>query len=553
MMKIRNFDITAPVLAWLTATFIVLADNRFFWGSLFKTVDISTWGGISFGLGVFAILVGIFSSIFLTFSARFIFKPTLIFILVFASAIGYFQTEYGVIVDKSMIQNVVETDYKEAAELVSFSLLFHLAVFGLLPALAVGFVRIRYRPFLKETVIRILSILGAILLAGFLIWANYKNFVLIGREHRELRLLVNPTAPLYEAYKFARNKLFTHDGRIQQIGLDARQRKSYLQAGQTSNKKTVVVLVVGETARAQSFSLNGYSRETNPQLAKDSVISFKNTYACGTSTAESVPCIFSHFGRTDYSSSTAGQYENVLDVLSHAGVHVLWRDNNSGCKGVCARVRMEDVSGPPVPELCNSEECFDEILLHQLRDRIGETNADMLIVLHQKGSHGPAYYKRYPKDFRRFNPECTDNAPQNCNRDALLNAYDNTILYTDHVLHNTIEFLKGISDKYNTVMIYASDHGESLGENGLYLHGLPYMLAPEEQRHIPMIAWVSDGYSESYQLSRECLMKQQDQPYSHDNISHSLLGLFGVETKLYLQDHDIFSNCMGGRENSSQR
>jgi len=552
MMKFKPFSMNASTLALLCAVYIVPADNRYFWGSLFKIIDISTWGGISFSLGIFAILVGIFSIIFLTFSARVIFKPVLIFILVLSAVVSYFQTEYGVIIDKSMIQNVVETDYKEATELVSFSLLFHLAIFGLLPALAVGFAPVRYRTFMKESAIRMLSILGAVLLVSLLIWANYKDFALIGRGHRELRLFVNPTAPLFEAYKFARNKFFySKAGPIQPIGLDARQNGRYLQVSHKDNKKTVVVFVVGETARAKSFSLNGYSRETNPQLAKDDVINFKNAHACGTSTAESLPCIFSHFDRVDYSSKNAGQYENVLDVLSRAGVHVLWRDNNSGCKGVCERVGMEDVSGLSVPELCSSKECFDEILLHQLQDRIHQAKADTLIVLHQKGSHGPAYYKRYPKTFAAFTPECTDNAPQNCKREALLNAYDNTILYTDYFLHKTIEFLRSNSEKYNSVMIYASDHGESLGENGIYLHGLPYVLAPDEQRRIPMIVWLSDGYSASYQLSRECLSKQQDRPVSHDNIAHSLLGLFGVETTLYKQGHDIFQTCMAGNKNTS--
>lgn len=546
MKVLRDFSLSAPALAILCAVFMVLADNRFFWASLFKYVDLHSWDGFIFSLSVFFILVGIISAVLLTFSARFIFKPVLIILLVLSALISYFQTEYSIIIDKSMIQNVVETDYKEATELVSLSLLLHMAIFGLLPALAVGYVRMRYDGFFKESIIRILALAGAILVAGFLVWANYKDFVIIGRAHRELRMFINPTAPIFEAYKYTRNKFFSHTpGSIQQIGLDARQSTQFLKARQKEKKKTLVILVVGETARAKSFSLNGYERETNPKLAKDDVVSFSNAYSCGTSTAESVPCIFSHFGREDYSSRTAGHYENVLDVLSHAGVDVLWRDNNSGCKGACARVEYEDVSNLPVPEMCNREECFDEIMLHRLQDKLQQMNGDILVVLHQKGSHGPAYYKRYPDAFRKFTPECTDNAPQNCPQATLRNAYDNTILYTDHFLHQTITFLKGISDNYDSVMLYVSDHGESLGENGIYLHGLPYMLAPDEQRHIPMIAWISEGYSSKHGLSLDCLEKQREMPISHDNISHLLLGLFGVETTIYKEDHDLFRTCAG--------
>ncbi len=546
MLQSPRLSISAPALALFSAVFIVLADNRYFWRSLFESVEFASWGGFTFSAGVFAILVGIFSAIFLALSPRPLFKPMLVFMLVLSAVVSYFQTEYSVIIDKSMIQNVVETDYKEAAELVSVSFILHLALFALLPALAVSFARVRYDVFWKESAKRLLAPLAAVLLAAFFIWANYKDFVIIGRQHRELRMFINPTAPLFEAYKFARNK-FGHasSGKLQRIGLDARQRPQYVAASYKNGKRTVVIMVVGETARSRSFSLNGYQRETNPELAKDGVVSFSNAYACGTSTAESVPCIFSHFARKDYSSSAEPRYENVLDVLSHAGVKVLWRDNDSGCKGVCGRVETEDVSNLSVPELCNKEECFDEILLHQLQERIGKGSADTLVVLHQKGSHGPAYYKRYPPAFRRFTPECTDNAPQNCQRETLLNAYDNTILYTDHVLHLAIEFLKQHADRYNGVLLYASDHGESLGEKGIYLHGLPYLLAPDEQKHIPMIAWVSDGYSAAHDLSRECLTQRRNQPYSHDNITHSLLGLFGVETAVYQPDHDMFKGCMG--------
>jgi len=285
-----------------------------------------------------------------------------------------------------------------------------------------------------------------------------------------------------------------------------------------------------------------YSIEGNPE---DEVISFDNTYSCGTDTAESVPCIFSHFDRADYSVGKAAQYQNVLDILSRAGVQVLWRDNNSGCKGVCSRVTMDDLAKLAVPDLCNDEECFDEILLYKLQDRVKQATTDILIVLHQKGSHGPAYYKRHPQRFSLFHPECTTNAPQHCEKEELINAYDNTLLYTDYFLHETIDFLKNITDRYNTLMIYVSDHGESLGENGIYLHGLPYFIAPDEQRHIPFIIWLSNEYAEAYHIRKECLIKQQHQFYSHDNIFHSLLGLFGVETELYKQHYDVFWQCHG--------
>jgi len=534
-------------MALLCATFIILVDNRHFWTQLFKVVDITSWQGFLFSFSIFGILACIVTALLLSLSARLLFKPLLASLLLLSAIVSYFQVEYSIIVDKNMIQNVFETDVREASELLSFSFVFHLAVFGLLPIIAVTALRVRYGSWIRESAKRVMFLVGALILAGILIWANYKNFVLIGREHRELRMLINPTSTLYETYKYAKDKFSAGTkGQVEQIGLDAKQNGNFVAVSHASGKKNLVVLVVGETARSENFSLNGYQRKTNPELEQDGVVSFRNAYSCGTSTAESVPCIFSHFDRENYSSTAEPNYENILDVLSHAGVHVLWRDNNSGCKGACARVETEDVSNLTVPELCSKEECFDEILLHQLQDRIKSIkgNGDILVVLHQKGSHGPAYYKRHPQEFSKFMPECMDNAPQNCEREALINAYDNTIAYTDHLLHRTIEFLKKHNNRYNSVLLYASDHGESLGENGIYLHGLPYVMAPEQQRHIPIITWVSDSYAASYGVSNQCLMKQVDMPYSHDNIFHSLLGLFGVETSLYRQDHDIFSTCM---------
>lgn len=538
-LKTFHYTIPATGLALLCALFIVLADNRSFWRSLFAVV-----GGLATVPTAFVVLAAIYSIVFISFGLKYVCKPVIITFLLLASVVGYFQSECGVFIDESMLNNIVQTDYRETAELMSCSLFAHVALFGLLPSVVVGVARVRYKPFVKEFTVRISLVLIAALLAGLSVWSDYKNVSFIGREHKELRLSINPAYALYSGFKYVRNRMHSKTA-VRPLAADARQTRAYLDAERKANKKTVVILVVGETARAKNFSLNGYERQTNVHLAKDNVIYFDNAYACGTSTAESLPCIFSHLDKSDYTAGKAAQYENVLDVLSRTGVRVLWRDNNSGCKGVCSRVGAEDLSRLSVPGFCNDEECFDEILLYQLRDRIDRAGSDALIVLHQKGSHGPAYYKRHPPAFGLFSPECTGNDPQSCENDALLNAYDNTILYTDFFLHRTIDFLKSISGRYNTALVYVSDHGESLGESGIYLHGMPYFLAPDEQKHIPFIVWLSSGYSGSYRVSKECLTENRSRPYSHDTIFHSLLGLFGVETTLYKQDHDVFRRCRG--------
>jgi lipid A ethanolaminephosphotransferase len=310
-------------------------------------------------------------------------------------------------------------------------------------------------------------------------------------------------------------------------------------------------MVVGETARAANFSLNGYSRLTNPELAQvPGLLNFGNMHSCGTATAVSLPCLFSGLGRAHYTQRSAQGQEGLLDVLRHAGIEVLWRDNNSGCKGVCDRVASEDVSVPLRGDpLCNDEECFDEILLRGLRQRIHDSRKDMVIVLHQKGSHGPAYWKRYPASFNRFGPACETSDLAKCSQTSIVAAYDNTMLYTDHVLARAIALLElsGREDGVDTAMMYFSDHGESLGENNLYLHGAPYFIAPEEQRHVPFMLWLSEGFRHRFKLDQTCLNARTGQQFNHDYIFHSTLGMLNISTAVYNPGLDLFNACRRAR------
>ncbi|MGR8953704.1 MAG: phosphoethanolamine transferase, partial [Gammaproteobacteria bacterium] len=310
-----------------------------------------------------------------------------------------------------------------------------------------------------------------------------------------------------------------------------------------AGKKRLTVLVLGETARAANFALDGYSRPTNPNLSREAVFNFTNVHSCGTATAASVPCMFSGFSRENYDPAKAEYTENVLDVLNHAGVKVLWRNNNDGCKNVCKRVSSEDLSHLKLADLCTAEECYDEVLLYQLQAYVDAMTSNGVIVLHQKGSHGPGYYLRHPPRFNVFSPECHQANLSDCKRQEVINAYDNTIVYTDYFLEKVIQFLKKNSAKYDTALVYVSDHGESLGEHNVYLHGLPYYFAPDEQKHVPLVTWFSKGFLAHNKINTACLQQHKDSPYSHENLFHSLLGLMSVETKAYDPKLDIFATC----------
>jgi lipid A ethanolaminephosphotransferase len=263
--------------------------------------------------------------------------------------------------------------------------------------------------------------------------------------------------------------------------------------------------------------------------------------SCGTATATSLPCMFSHFGRKEFSDDEGSRYESVLHVLARAGMRVVWRDNQSGCKGVCEGLEVQDLSALKVPPLCDNGRCFDEILLHEF-DKITASGKPTVVVMHQLGSHGPSYFARYPKSFARFQPECKEADLRLCSKEAITNAYDNTILYTDHLLASVIKRLQN-EEKYASALIYLSDHGESLGENGLYLHGLPYAIAPQVQKHVPMVMWLSAAFRADSGIDQNCLKAQAASNFSHDNLFHSLLGLLSVDTKVYDSSLDIFKPC----------
>jgi lipid A ethanolaminephosphotransferase len=193
--------------------------------------------------------------------------------------------------------------------------------------------------------------------------------------------------------------------------------------------------------------------------------------------------------------------------------------------------------------LCRGDECYDEILLHGLQDYLDRQHRDTVIVLHMKGSHGPAYFKRYPSAFEFFTPACASIQLDRCSRQEIVNAYDNTLRYTDHVLSQTIDLLRANAQRFDTAMLYVSDHGESLGENGLYLHGLPYAFAPQEQTHVPMLLWFSDGLRQRLGIDAACLSAHQHTPLSHHFIFHSILGLSNVQTAIYRPELDLFASC----------
>ncbi len=452
---------------------------------------------------------------------------------------------FGTVISSSMIQNMLETDANEAFDLISFNLLFHVFLVGMIPSYMVSLVSLNNLSVKNEIKSKFYVLFALLIVTSSSIYITLKDVSFIGREYRNLRYYINPIFPISSVYKTFKSNTILNNGPLKKLYSD-----SYIiENSNISEKHTVLVIVVGETARASNFNINGYARQTTPLLNSLDIINYPKTSSCGTATAESLPCMFSDITHSNFDIKKIRSRENLLDALTYADINVLWKDNNSGCKGVCARSETEVMHLINDPALCKDNECHDEILLKNLSAYIRKTDKDTVIVLHQLGSHGPAYYKRTPEKYAKFQPTCKSKALQECTNDEIKNSYDNTIYYTDYLLSRLINTLKTNSNIADTAMIYMSDHGESLGESGIYLHGLPYFMAPKEQTNIPFIVWLSDNTKSNKSIDYACLEKQSQKPHSHDNLIHSVLGLMNIQTHMYNQDLDIFSSCRAKKSN----
>jgi len=517
-------------LVLLVAVFITLTGNFTFFE---KTILVYPLSQNTLFVGSLFIWLFVFLSVLLLLLCyRYTIKPVLIILLLTSAVVAYAVDNYGIVVDENMIASVFETNPSETFDLVSYKLIPYVIFLGILPSFFVWKVKLTRLSIRSQLFQRVKYIIGLTLVFVLVTISFSKHYTSFARENLDLRLYINPTYYLYAIGKYVNAKFDTASTPFMEIGLDATISKQ-------ENAGRLVILVVGETARADRFSLNGYERQTNPLLEQESVISFKDMTSCGSDTALSVPCMFSYLNREDYSHAKGKNMSNVLDIINHADVEVLWRDNNSDSKSVADRITFEDYRSNDINPLCNPE-CRDEGMLSGLQSYIDERpDNNILIVLHTMGSHGPAYYKRYPQAFEIFTPTCQTNQLNECSDEQINNAYDNTIVYADYFLSRVIELLKNNAEDLDTAMFYISDHGESLGENGVYLHGMPYFMAPIEQVHVPAIMWFDKSFAG--QVNMAVLEMAANESFSHDNLFHTLLGLMRVETEVYDQSLDIMA------------
>ena len=527
----------------LSSLWIATVCNIALWRELARLPDLSRGEVLTISLAL-ALVIALSTAALLSLVAwRWTLKPAITLFLVSAALGAYFMMAYGVVIDKTMILNTLQTDVRETRDLLNWHLPATVLLLAGFPGFFLWRQRIHTHSAARQVFFNAMTLVTACAVLVLVVMLFFQSIASVMRNYTHVRYLINPLNSFYAIARVAAQPLQRDESIVLPLGEDARLAASDV----ATAKPPLLLLVLGETARSGNFAVNGYQRATTPELARENIASQRNAWSCGTSTAVSVPCMFSNFGREAYDSRPAN-YEGLLDVLQHSGLAVVWIDNQSGCKGVCDRVASVDTTSLKVPGLCDGGECFDEVMLQNMEERIAALPAErrargVVVVMHQIGGHGPAYYQRSPAAFKKFLPECINNALQSCGRDELMNAYDNSVVYADHLLGSVIRWLKTQEAHNSPAMLYVADHGESLGENNLYLHGMPYGMAPDVQKRVPWITWLSPQFEQRSSITTACLKQQLDAPVSHDNYFHSVLGLMKVQTSVYQPALDIYAGC----------
>jgi len=537
-------ELSIETLALIASLFFTLTSNQTFFRAVAATGALQGGAGALTMASLFVAITALHTILLCVLLNRWIAKPLLSVLLVASAAAAYFMAAYTVYFDADMLRNILHTDGKESHELVSFAALPSLLLNGVLPAVLLWRVRLKQRPLLRALGVRLACIVLALVVAAGALLASFQSTSALMRNHKELRYLVTPGNYLVSLVQVAQDAHADRNRPREPVGTQAK-----VVGRPVGAKPRLLVLVVGETVRAQNWGMNGYLRQTTPQLAAmrqspSGPVNFSQVQACGSSTEISLPCMFSPYGRAHYDKDRIKHSESLLHVLEHAGIKTLWRDNQTGCKGVCEGLAFESFEHGDVAGACTKDGCLDEAMLHGLSERMAAQPGDQVVVLHQLGNHGPAYYTRYPARLNRFTPVCATSDLNQCSREQIVNAYDNAVLYTDDFLARTIRLL-GEQSGRDTALIYLSDHGESLGENGLFLHGVPYAIAPDTQTRVPMVMWLSPGFAASRGIDTACLKEHSADPVSQDNLFHSVLGAMQVRTKEYDARLDLFARCEG--------
>lgn len=508
-MRLLRSDIKIVSFALLISALNLLLFHFPFFKFVFNNVDHKSLNGINIlvSLVLLMLVANAFFFLLICYLSRYAGKFLLVVFFIVNAIAVYFVNTYNVIIDESMVGNVLNTKYSEASGFFSFKLVLYIVLFGVIPAIYIIRAKLSTIPVKRF----LLIVSGSLVFMIIVAFANAPNWLWIDKNSKVLGGLAMPWSYTVNLSLFYLHKQQENEKEILLPNATIRD-----------STKAVVVLVIGESARSENFSLYGYARNTNPLLSKIPGVDHFSATSCATYTTAGVKCILEH-------ENTGDLYEILPNYLYRNGAEVIWRTTNWGEPPVHIR---DYLTKEALMKNCQGEGCnFDELLLSHLNEQIAaSTSNKVLVVLHTSTSHGPEYSKKYPSQFEVFKPVCNSVELAKCSQTELINAYDNTIGYTDYLLSKVIEDLKQLKG-YKSSMIFVSDHGESLGEKNLYMHGLPLSLAPKEQYDIPFIVWTSD--SSVKQLKPGITVSQ-------NHVFHSVLHFLGVESPVYKEELNIF-------------
>ncbi|HDR1419310.1 TPA: phosphoethanolamine transferase [Pasteurella multocida] len=540
MKKLRfRWSLSSSKLLALTAFYFSVILNYPFYAKVLSIHPLTHTSADYFIYTMPLVIFVILNAAFQIIAIPVIHKIIMPCLIVISAAISYNTLFFDIYFNREMLQNVVQSNLAEGSRLITWTYLEWLLAFGFVPALLYCLTRVNYHHVVKEVLVRLSMILLSVLLFVGVAAFFYQDYSAFFRNNKSLTHLLVPSNFIGATINVIQD---LRAANLPYVKLDLKASQA-----KTDQDRHVTVLIIGETTRAKNWGLNHYERQTTPLLAKrgEDVINFQHMTSCGTSTAVSVPCMFSSLDRKHFSNVQADHQDNLLDILQRAGIAIKWLNNNSDCKGVCKYIPYQNVTTLNLAEYCRNGECLDNILLTQVDQTLDSTDKDTVLVLHTIGNHGPTYYERYTPEYRQFVPTCDTNQINRCLKQQLVNTYDNGILYVDQFIDQVISKLEQ-RQHLQSAVIYVSDHGESLGEKGVYLHAAPYVIAPTEQTHIPMIMWFSPRWKASQQVDLTCLrQKAKEEAYSHDHFFSTVFSLMQMseESETYQQDMDILRRC----------
>ncbi|CAM3263411.1 phosphoethanolamine--lipid A transferase [Vibrio ordalii] len=539
----KNYSFSYVGISFFLALYFVVIVNLPVYSALNEIFSRLDGVKIGFVISIPIFFLATFNFLFNLISWPWITKPFFAILILLSAAVSYAGFNYGTLFDSDMVTNIIETDSSEASSYLSLYSVLWITGMGIIPALVLLATPIKKAKSVVSLISKkLISMALSLVVIGTVAMMYYQDYASVGRNNSHLNQLIIPTHLVYSIAKYVNRTYLEAPIIYKEIGLDATQTPEALATAQ--NKPILMVFVLGETARSQNYELNGYARPTNQYTKELDIISFQDVRSCGTSTAVSVPCMFSSLNKDNYKRQVADNQDNVLDILKRAGIDLFWIENDGGDKDVAKNINKFEINRNRIDGMCNGNTCFDMAMLENFEQHSENMDGNRMLLMHLIGSHGPTYFQRYPKEMAVFQPDCPRADIENCSVEQIVNSYDNTILYTDFFMAQTIEKLKNLEGKYNTALFYISDHGESLGENGLFLHGMPYSLAPITQTQVPMMVWMSQGFKQGKSIDTDCIKKHaQEKSYSQDHVFHSMLGIMDVKTEAYDSNLDLFQSC----------